>query len=213
MYFARNSVTLNQLKDIKSLQNVIVKWSPYVAGPTQCNNCQLYGHGNKHCHLTPRCLICGNNHTKANCPKALGHHYANDPRCSKRTEYINMRLATSTRNYQKSSSNVPNVRGIVTSRTTASSSSSSATINQRPIPTRITSPTSDSTPRPSYENILSSQPEQILHSNEDLFTAEELIELTMTLITDLSRCRTKDEQIRAVSNLAIKFVYTKYHGP
>lgn len=45
--------------------------------------------------------------------------------------------------------------------------------------------------------------------NTDLFTAEELLQLTMTLITDLSKCRTKIEQFQVVSNIAIKFVYAK----
>lgn len=31
-------------------------------GPTQCNNCQLHGHGRKNCTLQPRCAKCAGKH-------------------------------------------------------------------------------------------------------------------------------------------------------
>lgn len=36
---------------------------------TQCRKCQAWGHGTKHCHMMPKCMICGEpSHVKDNCP-------------------------------------------------------------------------------------------------------------------------------------------------
>lgn len=70
VYFANKSTKLSELKVSKFILNVVVSWSPYIAarkGPTQCNNCQLHGHGSKNCNLPPRCAKCGGKHDSAAC--------------------------------------------------------------------------------------------------------------------------------------------------
>lgn len=238
VYFSQATITLNKLREIKSIQSVIVKWTPYRTsknGPTQCNNCQLYGHGNRHCNLAPRCLLCGEGHNKANCPKigtdnfiprcclCLENHLANDLQCPKRAEYVKMRITTTSRlnSHKPPAIFQANSKG-TSSQTTLiyppSSSSAayltSSILNQPTTPQFQSNTTSIEQkkypPRPSYASMLTQRVEP---TNKDLFTAEELIELTTTLITDLLRCRTKADQIQAVSNLAIKFVYSKNNGP
>lgn len=239
VYFAHKSVTLSQLKAIKAVLSVIIKWSPYTSsfknGPTQCNNCQLYGHGNRNCHLPPRCLLCAGEHKKTECPYiqatnfsplcclCAGKHQSNHHSCPKRAEYVNMRQTSMGRyktrvEHQQpiQSENPPKTklqnlpsRQIATSIATPSHTQTSA--SQFPLQPPPTTFSSYARSQTSYADIVAAQP--IDPANKDLFTADELMELTMALITDLSRCRTKIEQFQAVSNLAIKFEYSRSNVP
>lgn len=72
VYFANKSITLQALNQTKFILHIVVKWSTYIQarnGPTQCNNCQLYGHGVKNCHLPPKCAKCGRSHPTGSCTK------------------------------------------------------------------------------------------------------------------------------------------------
>lgn len=58
VYFLDNAITLQELSKAKYILSVVVKWARYIHarnGPTQCNNCQLYSHGIKNCHLPSKC--------------------------------------------------------------------------------------------------------------------------------------------------------------
>lgn len=225
VYFLQKSVTLNQLKTIKSILNIIIKWSPYISaqkGPTQCNNCQQYGHGNRNCHLIPSCLLCAGQHNKVNCPAAKminfvpkcslcsGNHNSNDPDCPKRAEYIHIRQSTSSR--YKTQTTLPSANQRPTNRCLTSNPIQPST----PLPnlvaplSHVTPSSSGANKKTSYASILTGPATASV--NEELFTAEELIELTMVLINKLSKCRSKSEQFQVVSQLAFTFVYPK-NGP
>jgi hypothetical protein len=50
-YFARGTMTTGKLRDIKAINNVIVRGAFYDAkrhGTTQCRRCQEWGHGSSH---------------------------------------------------------------------------------------------------------------------------------------------------------------------
>lgn len=230
VYFPLKAITINDLKNIKSILSVVVKWTPYIAskkGPTQCNNCQLYGHGNRNCHLLPRCLMCAGQHTKANCPSVNDvnfipkcslcgdSHVSNDPNCPKKAEYIAMRKSTSQRyrppNASVSADNLRQQRSVeANSLITPQPRALSSQTTPKPSTSQVTTATTTNTNQTSYSRIVSEQP--IGKNNEELFSAEELINLTMELIHNLSNCKTKSEQFQVVSNLAFKFVYP-HHGP
>jgi hypothetical protein len=38
-------------------------------GPSQCHNCQRYGHGSQNCGYSARCVKCGQNHSTKDCTK------------------------------------------------------------------------------------------------------------------------------------------------
>jgi hypothetical protein len=70
LYFAKGSMTNGKLRDIKAINNVIVRWAYYDAkryGPTQCRRCQEWGHGSSHCHVTPACVKCAGQHETSAC--------------------------------------------------------------------------------------------------------------------------------------------------
>lgn len=230
VYFEQKSITINTIKNVKSILSVIVKWSPYIAsqnGPTQCNNCQLYGHGNRNCHLLPRCLLCAGQHNKDNCPSSkdinfvptcslcADHHISNDPNCPKRAEYLTMRKSTSVHQKLRTASSIVNNQNSPQMFNTISSKS-----NQHKPPPRQPEPqtstssatplTSRMSPSISYANIVNGQPN--IQAKDELFSTEELIQLTTELINNLTNCKTRCEQFQVVSNLAFKFVYS-HHGP
>lgn len=62
--FDKNTTKLNDLQKVKYICNVVVLWQHYRSrsGPTQCHNCQMFGHGSRNCTLAPRCVKCGGNH-------------------------------------------------------------------------------------------------------------------------------------------------------
>ena len=61
---------------------------PYVPLPTQCYNCQRYGHTSSSCKSQVRCLLCSGNHNKDQCTKIMIRcanckegHIANSKEC------------------------------------------------------------------------------------------------------------------------------------
>lgn len=89
-------------------------------GLVQCTRCQRPGHGIKHCNMPARCALCGEGHETDVCPKkkalleqvtspkegsgpvqvtapsmccncGVAGHFATDPKCQKRIDYINSR--------------------------------------------------------------------------------------------------------------------------
>lgn len=239
VYFAAKTMKLDTLKQTKALGNVIVKWTPYSNsrnGPTQCNTCQLYGHGSKNCNLPPRCLLCAGSHSKSNCPASKkdqftprcclcnGSHQSNHVECPKRTSYITMRLETSGRYKQHQTPN----------RNTASHQASSNTQPQQNNVNRPNAwsslfknfsqppPSSSPPPPPPAHNLsnLHQSPANTTGSshqqhqqNNDLFTMEELINISNELINELSKCTTKIQQFQVVNQLAIKFVFGNRNAP
>jgi hypothetical protein len=70
LYFAKGSMTTGKLRDIKAINNVIVRLAYYDAkrhGPTQCRRCQEWGHGSSHCHVAHACVKCAGQHETSAC--------------------------------------------------------------------------------------------------------------------------------------------------
>lgn len=230
VYFNDKSVKLDQLKKTKALGNVIVKWSNYITsknGPTQCNQCQLYGHGSKNCNLPPRCLRCSGNHHKNDCPHSEaeqfspkcclcnGNHQSNFPDCPKRLSYMSMRTNTSGRfNHQhiakRTSNNPTNTLHLSQPNSfpalkPAKTNIAWNAIFRQPPPNPQTPSIRGNQPPPQNAAAFTStqQPAENM-----LFSMEELLTISNTLIAELSVCRTKLEQFNVLSKLVIQFVYS-----
>ena len=82
--------------------------SPYVQAPLQCFKCQRMGHTAKSCKSRARCMLCGEDHSKAECnvPDATGYHCANcggnhranDPKCGYYRQAREVEVVRSTEN-------------------------------------------------------------------------------------------------------------------
>lgn len=119
--FDKSKVKLHDIKKIKYLFNVVIRWFPHVSsrkGPTQCRNCQMYGHGTSHCNRKVRCKKCGDNHSGEDCindlPKCVncgGDHEADFSDCFGRKSYVaireNISIGRQINSYKDSSRSIP----------------------------------------------------------------------------------------------------------
>lgn len=76
LYFeASSGVKLNELRNIKSINNIVVKWEKYQTKGhdqvAQCRNCQMFGHSSALCHMPTRCQVCSGSHQTMSCPKKV----------------------------------------------------------------------------------------------------------------------------------------------
>lgn len=72
LYFHKCSVTIQQLRNVKSIFSVIIHWNYYDSkrhGPTQCRRCQIWGHGSSNCHLQPAFVKCAGAHETGKCSR------------------------------------------------------------------------------------------------------------------------------------------------
>lgn len=95
-----NITELKKIKTIKHLFNAIVIWEQFHKNnkPTQCFNCQEYGHGSQNCFKKPNCLKCADMHSTINCDvkeetafkcvNCEGDHKASNVNCPSYIKYL-----------------------------------------------------------------------------------------------------------------------------
>lgn len=75
LYFNAGSITLSELRKVKSINHVVIKWDHYRPrqqdNVAQCRNCQQLGHSSINCFMPPKCLVCAENHKTDSCPKRI----------------------------------------------------------------------------------------------------------------------------------------------
>lgn len=204
VYFNNNSTNLQSLRKVKYVLNVVVDWKPYYQarnGPTQCSNCQLYGHGNKNCNLQSRCAKCGLKHHTANCTKdqqqspdlaftpkcclCAGTHSSKDKNCPKRLSYIQMNSTSN--NMQPLRHSSP----LKTNNSPGTSPSRSPTVNK-------TQKYSDWFKDVGCDNGYS-------QSTDDLLPNELLSEMMIELFQGLRASKTRLDQIQTVTSVVLKY--------
>lgn len=75
-----SSTNISALKEIRALHNTIVHWAHYkIKKPRNsvCRNCCSHGHGMDNCGLSPKCIICADNHNYLSCPYLKKKHEGN----------------------------------------------------------------------------------------------------------------------------------------
>lgn len=211
IYLEKGSTKMSDLKKIRYIDRVVVRWEYYrqSSGTTQCQRCQLFGHGARNCRLSSKCVKCGGDHITKDCDidvdannkKLLrcancnGNHTANYSKCPSRIKYINLKHSVST-------NRKPNA----------------GKINQR----RDQRPPSDDysnfPPLNSRDNNRSSWANQFRNSTaegndnypnsqqNDLFSAKELMTFFKELIQGIQRCRSKFEQLEVVGDLVLRYL-------
>lgn len=117
--FSPGDVTREKLLDVKCIGHHICKWRDFKnsgKGPTLCNRCCMFGHGQRNCGRDPVCAICSEAHLTSDCRlicsnntlfscincinnKSNHQHKANDPDCPSRGIFRNNRRRTSTASF------------------------------------------------------------------------------------------------------------------
>lgn len=210
--FKRNAVTKNMLRDkIRFIQKVAITWKnsyPKKNGPTQCTKCSMYGHGAENLHRINACILCASTEHKTedcrvnvftcrNCTLkgyAEANHRADDPRCPCRAEYINARNNAMNKNARNQRPNRSQMESFIFNE---------AEFPQAPLSQNISGRTAQSSNpiRPSYSAQLRSKPQ-----TSELFTTDELFDIFQDAMSQLSKCQTKDDQLRVIMGL-LKYAY------
>lgn len=260
--FNRQHFDFNALKSITGIFNVKVRWSSYKrrSGPTQCSNCQIFGHGNNNCNLPSVCSLCGEGHKQDNCvyldsyeqgtytsikcSNCNGNHPANALQCPKRNEFINMRESLSRKANHRQRRPINNANLAFADKTAYPSlkqprqvtsyhnwsetqahndvpqtthSSSSQMITQQPSTSQTNNNRHQPPNRPAHRpthhpaHSLSYTQQQPQNDANDLFSPEELLQITYEIVSSLQKCTNKAEQFNAMAKLAIKYLSANFH--
>lgn len=208
VHLKRGSTTMSELKNIRSLHNIVIQWERYKPvhrDVTQCINCLCFGHGARNCHINTRCVNCGGNHKQEECEIEVQEekcyncgekHLSTSRACPKRAEFIEFRKRTSKQSQPKRKSEVtlnindfPVLNQACSSFPLVPSSSKSQTPSNPSPPGLLT-----------FAQVASAPPAGGLYSMEQLaFLFTELDKQTRA-------CRTTQEQV----SVMMRFYY--HHG-
>lgn len=209
IFLESGSIRLNDLKkNVRSIFKTQVKWDfarRQINKVTQCYNCQMYGHGEKNCHIKTHCGICSENHETSacdsnniKCANCNGTHKSSDPACESRQNFFKIRERLSARNKPYSQpvrrvqqTFIPNNLDFPA----LQSHHKGPVINETINCSRIS-------------NVWANNNNNIgAKSTSERFSMEEINALTAEMITLLGNCKTKAEQFNTIAQLAIKYLY------
>lgn len=219
IYFKKSqSIKISDVRNVRTLSYIRIRWEYYrnkKIGPTQCNNCMKYGHGALNCHLKPRCVRCGLEHTSKTCPLMVdnnnnkipeaqlkcancdGNHSAKNVHCPKREEYI--KVIKNIRNNNKRTTSNPTTPTKYFQNAPQLSSAHFPSINSR-----ASKPWSNENPQVNITKAFDNK-----SSENELFSTQELLIIVKEMMTKLSSCRTKSDQFHAIAELACTHLYGK----
>lgn len=230
---------MKELRNVKALFQIIVEWDkfrPRKRQVTQCDNCLAYGHGTKNCHMQPRCGKCAGPHTTQSCdsmeegtdPKCANcgdKHEGNNRACPKRAEFLEIRRKASTKqqrgrerpppppateeHFPRLPYKVPNLPPVNVNRHRETQPTSS--VQHRLVAAATAPPERNRIPPPGWGNLGQDVPTAHPMDDGSLYPPEVVTELTMSLFERLGSCRSKREQINAVT-MTVQSFLAKY-GP
>lgn len=200
VYFQRKSITIKELRQNYSVIDYIkVKWDfqrNRSSKLTQCHNCQMLGHGSSRCNVKTFCANCAGNHKTAECTSKIikcanckKEHKSSFLECPNRLKYEKIRQRYQPRN--------------VTSR-------------QKPPHNNVRFTNYNNTNyNQDFPNILNQGTtnfnrewnQQRDSNTNNLFSIEEIKNLTLELISNLKRCKSRADQFEVITSLACKFLY------
>lgn len=213
LYFIKSKkVQIADLRKVKALFSIVVKWQYYSkhnSSPTQCSNCQKFGHGNQNCFLKAKCLKCGEDHQTNNCiynvstsdhtlkpsiPKEkvkcanCNHqHTANYSKCTNRLEYLEYLNKLRQNNRIKSNKN------------------SYGFVNSPELYNLNFPAFSGENGKPTNNNSWQNKNPQNSKSN-DMFTPAECMDIFNEFVNKLRSCKTKEDQIKIIGEITFKYL-------
>lgn len=200
------------------------------SGPTICRNCAMFGHGMQSCHRPSVCIYCAQNHSISDCPNVIADteerqksmccincqsrglkfddHAANHAQCPVRTLFIQSKdskskptpskrppanvFRSSVRNNTVSWPKLPTPK---TNRLTSNSPSASSSSKKPSLGTSFDSA--------AYANATRRPHESVTNAN-DLFSIDQVVEITFEAINALQKCNNRYDQLRVIAQLLQK---------
>lgn len=232
--FDNGSVNLNALKrDHSCLFRTIIRWD-YHRKPknriVQCRNCQMFGHGEKWCSVRTKCALCAGKHKTADCKSTgqnkcancNGNHKSIDVNCPNRQTFLEIRENINIKN----SSRAPHQQ--YRNNNNQTSVRSQQNLNQYSIGSiNNNEPFYRQQPQQQQQHAVSNRSStnnftnsmfsnnvsysSKLRGNNDLFTENEISQLTIEMITQLRECKSKEQQFNVIAQLTIKYLYSNIY--
>lgn len=220
LQFDQNQVSKADIVNIRVINHHIVRWLPFIRksrGPTQCYNCGMFGHGISFCHRQSACFNCGEAHSSNTCPflgassqdhliykcincfiRKLPHnHRCDDNECPSRLRYVEL----------KNQSN-PKNRTVKTNQIHRNNDGRNNVIqnNKKSVLThtteRLVPPVLTRTYAQAVRHGDRTHPsENGANNDSSLWTFSEVSEILLSCINDLTKCRTKIDQVRVIAKL------------
>lgn len=215
-YFKRNSkMKLTWLNEnIKVIENIRIKWVHYrneTKGPTQCRNCQNYGHGSQNCNISPRCVRCAGEHKSAECPLLIDevnnvtkkkvnqsqlvcalckeNHTASSKECKERPF---------TRSGNKYQIYVPKKQ---------QQQQASSNLSQVPVLSEQNFPSLTNSQPEVRANVNTNwRQDRPSQNNANLYSQGELTKIFMEITSSLAGAKNKSEQVQIIMGIAIKYL-------
>ena len=224
----RLSTSLKELRQIKQLFNIIIKWNIYrrkQTGPLLCSRCQHYGHASFNCRLEHRCSFCGKNgHDIKTCEKAQEaknqvnpeiipvccnchqNHRPISDECPKKQEYIQIKLNLNRRRQNHyTHTKKPEFAFHDQSFPELPKLVPKPTMNlQSPKQNMDNQPVSSNTRVPVVNNI---NKNTSYDKNNDLYSLDELLSIAKEIFLGMANCKTKADQIMFITEISVKYVY------
>jgi hypothetical protein len=216
-FLKKDRISLLNLQDIKAICQVRITWQVYRnlrTGPTQCTNCLRLGHGASHCKVLPKCIRCAGDHKSQSCPliqtsdgKTIpkiahdllkcalcnGNHTANYSKCPKRIEFATLRAGWTKKKATTPSAKFKPARQLEDFHFPPLSNSQGPAWTYTP-----------STPAPPRVHVIPPQTGTNQPSN-DLLSSQELFKIFLDITSQLSKAKTRQEQILIMMDIAIKY--------
>lgn len=215
--FNKGDVTKADILKIKTVCNHIVKWigyRPRHRGPTQCYKCGMYGHGASFCHRNTTCLQCGQNHETKECTLGTGasssraeivfkcvncmarnlssNHRADDLNCPLRQNYLEVKRSMNSGKNKKNFTSENTSRRLVPdnqqTKWQPDNRSTFADVLKANMATDQRQRSDDS-----------SANETNVKTN--LWSAAEISNILLNSIEELSKCKSKLDQLKIISSL------------
>lgn len=218
--FNKKDVSLNKLRHHQEIAHIICKWDHVYnqnRGPIQCSQCCMFGHAVQNCIMKPKCKYYSVDHGENTCPfkeneekhrcaNCAAQHPANSPICPYKDEYV--RLKNLTNKSTKYNHNSSSLQQNDTRRIDLPS------LNWSDFP---------ALQHPNAQNKSNVIDDQLFHTNigdnlssnnnihdasgkNDLFNFNELFGIFTDMITKLKFCKSKQEQLTALAEIAMKYV-------
>lgn len=227
LYFKKSSVSINDLKKIRAVNNIIVSWEYYkhTSRPTQCNNCQLYGHGGSNCKLSPVCIKCSGGHkssdceiqnpaepqnvSKIKCANCLQKHTANFTGCPSRADYLTLKsnLSGKTDKFSRRGTRTVNMDpNSISTNGDANFPALKPTRNQSNFFDKFSSRIPNKPLNQSINFVNTNQTNNTNNIQNDLLSPQELLNIFKEIILKMKHCKSRYDQLELITDLAMRYM-------
>ncbi|XP_073814558.1 uncharacterized protein [Musca autumnalis] len=210
VYFKRKTITMRELRhNYSKFDKIQISWdfqSVRKNRITQCHNCQMFGHGQSRCNVKTFCANCAGNHKTSECKEntvkcanCTGSHKSTDVNCPSKMQYLEIKERNRPKNIKQRKVDrnftTHNNKNFPNSLNQGMAQQPSAWVQQRNYNNQLNY---DNTNSPNFNNTATNA--------EELFSVQEIQQITLELINKRRNCKSKLDQFEVITSIASKFI-------